>query len=171
MARGKYLLLGREQSDKYRGTEEAEQGASDNLARAMADTLLEMGEFGWIDLVAQLIDEHVEIASLIPEYHADAERVVDDDKGEDDGDGEGRRMQTVEMADRDQERDRQRGVGARHMPVREKIARLPSVLHGEEDEFGDLGEQADDDREEEDEVRLEKFHKYLLMNCCFEYSI
>ncbi len=55
----------------------------------MADAFLEMWELTLVYFPAKLVDQHVEVASLVAEYHPDTESVIDDDEGEADRDREG----------------------------------------------------------------------------------
>ena len=139
-----------DEDDEDPGEEESEDATDDDFARAMSHALLEAGEFGLIDFTAELIDEHVEVATLIAENHADTERVIDDDEGESGRHREDAGMDTLIVSDRGEEGDGEGGVRARHVPMGEGIAPVEAVLHGIDDEFEDLYEERDDDRDKED---------------------
>ena len=77
-----------ESDDDYRETE-AEDGSGYDFTRPVADAFLEMWKLALVYFSAELVDQHVEIASLVTEYHPDTQSVIDDDKGETDRDREG----------------------------------------------------------------------------------
>lgn len=127
----------------------------------MADALLEAGEFALIDFTAELIDEHVQVAALITEDHADTERVIDDDEGESGRHREDARVHTLVVSDGGEEGDGEGGVRARHVSVREGVAPVETVLHGVEDELHDLNEERDDDRHEEHRGLMKEVHRII----------
>lgn len=139
-----------DEDDENPGEEESEDAADDHFARAVSDALLQSGKLAFVDLVFQLVDEHVEIAALVAQDHTDAERVVDDDECEAGRDREDARMESFIVSDRSEKGNGEGRVRARHMSVREDVAPVEAVLDGIEDELDDLREKGDDDRDEKD---------------------
>lgn len=88
-----------EKGDKDHCQAEAEDSSDHDLACPVTDTFFEMWEFALIYFSMKLIDQHIEVASLVAEYHPDAEGVIDDDEGESDGDREGSRVHALEVTD------------------------------------------------------------------------
>lgn len=127
-----YYFLNLQLSDKNDedpGEEKSEDTADDNFARAMSDALLETRELAFVDFILQLVDEHIEIASLIAQDHTDTERIVDDDEGEAGGDGEDTGSHSFVVTDRGEESNGEGGVRARHMSMGEDVTPVEAVLH------------------------------------------
>lgn len=145
---------GAEESDQDRCQAEAEDSPDYDFAGPVADAFLEMWELTLVYFPAELVDQHVEVASLVAEYHPDTERVIDDDEGEADRDRESAGIHAFEVADGSEERDRKSGMGARHVTMGEYVFRFPAVAQREEDELDDLRKKTDENREKEDKMRL-----------------
>lgn len=150
---------------QYRGedecTEEADEGADDDLAHAMADALFHAGEFALVEV--ELFDEHVEVTALVAEIHTDTGSVVDEDEGKRERDREGTGTDSLVPADTRRKRYGERGVRARHMAVGEHIFRLPAMFHREDDEFECLCTEADDYRNDEDEIGRKGLHMLVFI--------
>ena len=145
---------GAEESDQDRCQAEAEDSPDYDFAGPVADAFLEMWELTLVYFSAELVDQHVEVASLVAEYHPDTQSVIDDDEGEADRDRESAGIHAFEVADGSEERDRKSGMGARHVTMGEYVFRFPTVAQREEDEFDDLRKKTDENREKEDKMRL-----------------
>ena len=115
----------------------------------MADTLFQSRKLTFINFIFQLVDEHIEVSTLITEYHSDTERVIDDDEGESGCDGEDTRVHSFIVTDGSKECDCESGVRARHVPMSESIAPVEAMLDGVDDELDDLHKERDENRDEE----------------------
>ena len=122
----------------------------------MTDPLFEAGKFLLIDV--ELFDEHIEITALVAEIHTDAGGVIDDNEGQDGRERESASVKSLIISDGGEERYDEGGMGARHVAVREDVFRLPTVLQGVENEFDDLGDDADANRNDEYEIGLYGIH-------------
>lgn len=151
-----------EKIDEESGKKESEDGADDDFADTMADAFLQAGEFFLVYLAFQLVDQHIEIAPLIAEHHADTEGIIDNKECQHNRNSERAGTQPFEVADRNKEGRRESGMHARHVSVRQGILYIEAVLPGIECELDDLGQEADRDGDEKHEVRLEQFHKRKL---------
>ncbi len=65
----------------------------------MTNAFFEVWKFALVDFIAELVDKHIEVSTLIAEYHTDTERVIDDDKGESNGYSEGAGTHSFKIAD------------------------------------------------------------------------
>lgn len=139
-----------------KGSKQSDDAADDDLAHTMPDALLEARKFAFVEV--ESFDEHVEVAALVAEVHADAGGVVHEDEGERCGYGEGAGADPFVPTDADGKRDGERGVGRGHVPVREHIFRLPSMFEREDGELDRLGPEADDEREHDDEIGMSDIH-------------
>lgn len=155
-----YWVLANEE-DRNPGEEKAKDTTDDHFARTVTDALFETREFAFVNFAFELAYEHIEVATLITEDHADTECVVDDDEGEAGGDSENTGVDTLVVTDGGEERDGEGGMGARHVAVRESIAPVEAMLDRVDGKFDDLNEEGDDDRNKEDGELLKEIHSFI----------
>lgn len=136
--------------------DKADDAADDDFAHAMSHALLETGKLALVEV--EPFDEHIEVATLVAEVHADTGSIVHEDEGECGGNGKRSGADALVPSDADGERYRERGVCRGHMPVCEHVLRLPPVFYREDDEFHRLSAEADDERDEDDEIGAKRFH-------------
>ena len=137
-----------DEDDENPSEEKSEDTANDDLTRAMPDALFEARKFAFVDFTAELINKHIEIATLIAQYHADTESIINDDKSETGRDGENAGSHSFVVSDRSKKGDREGSMRARHVTVCENVSPVEAVLYGIEGEFDDLYEDSDDNRNE-----------------------
>lgn len=68
-------------------------------------------------------------------------------------------MDTFIVGNTGEERYYERGVGARHVTMSERVFNIEPVFVGVEGEFERLGQNANGNWDEKHEVRLKYFHK------------
>lgn len=107
----------------------------------------------------ELVDEHIQVSSLITEIHTDTGSVIDNDKGKNGRKSEGAGMNAFEIGDASQERNHKTRVGAWHVTVGKGIFNVKSVLVGVERKLDELSDDTNRDRDEENQVRLYEFHR------------
>lgn len=110
----------------------------------MPDSFFETGKFVFV--YRQLLDEPVEIASLISEVYPQAYGIVNNDDCENRGESENSRSGSLIISERGQNRDDEAGMETRHMAVGEKIFPLDPVLPRKNDELHGEQNSADDQR-------------------------
>lgn len=135
-------------TDEKDSEEESDKGTTDDLVDPMSDALLEAGKLVFGDI--QLLDEHIQVPTLVSEVHADTGGVIDDDESEDGRERKGPGVDTLVVGDTGQERDHERGVSTRHVTVSKGVFDVKPVLVRVERKLDELGDDADRDRNQED---------------------
>ncbi len=146
-------------TDEEDSEEESDKGATDDFVDPMSDALLEAGKLVFGNI--QLLDEHIQVPTLITEVHADTGRVIDDDEGEDGRERKGTGVDAFVVGDTGQERDHERGVSTRHVTVSKGVLDVKPVLVRVERKLDELGDDTDGDRNQEDQIGLQIFHRNI----------
>lgn len=108
----------------------------------MANSFFQAGIL--LDVQMQVLHQHVQIASLIAQIHSDSQGIIQDDHRQTQGNGESATGQTFQIANGDDHGNGEGAVRRGHVTVGEKIFPLEAVLDHKNDEFGGLGDDADD---------------------------
>ena len=107
-----------------------------------------------LNVQMQTLHQHIKIASLVTQIHSNAQGVIQNYHRHSQRNGESAAGQTFQIADGDNQRNGKGTVRRWHMSMGEKIFPLEAVLESEDDEFGGLGDDADNDRNEGDEIGI-----------------
>jgi len=110
----------------------------------------------------ELVDEHIEISSLIAEIHPKAHGIINNQKGKNEGEGENSGSGSFIISDRSQRGNHKSGMGARHMSMRKKVFKFKSVFFCENNKFQGLCEKPDNQGNDNHVVTLEIQHAIIL---------
>lgn len=132
----------------------ADETANNDFTRAVADTFFKSGELDGGKLEG--LNERIQVAALIAEVHTEPNSIVDDEKSDSDCNGESAGADTFVVADRSEERDRERGVSTWHVAMSCDVFEPPAMFQTVHDKLHELGDEAHDNWDEEDGVGLKE---------------
>lgn len=153
-----FVLLGQYSNEKQ-CKKEPDKRSSDDLADAVANSFFEARKIVLVEI--ELIDEHVQIATLITEIHANTGGIINNDECENSREGKGSGMDALKVGNTSQKGHHKAGVSAWHVTMGKGVFDVKSVLVGIEGKFDELSQNSDGDRNEKHEVGLYEFHRNM----------
>ncbi len=104
----------------------------------------------------ELLNEHIEIASLVTEVHSESHGVIDHEKGESYSDSKRTGTDSFVVSNRGEKRNRERCVGTGHMTVSDEVFPLPTMPETKEYKLDKLRHETYRNRDDEDGVFLDE---------------